>query len=47
MSKDYQKIEKLLTSQKKFHISLGLERILKILDLLNNPQKKIKIVQIA
>ncbi|MBO5948167.1 bifunctional folylpolyglutamate synthase/dihydrofolate synthase [bacterium] len=47
MSKDYQKIEKLLTSQKKFHISLGLERILKILDLLGNPQKNLKIVQIA
>ena len=28
----------ILTSHEKFHINLGLERISKILDLLNNPQ---------
>mgnify|MGYP003296499952 CR=1 FL=1 len=34
MTKDYQKIENLLTSQKKFHISLGLDKTLKILNFL-------------
>ena len=47
MNNIYEKIEKLLTSQKKFHISLGLSRILKILNLLGNPQKNLKIIQIA
>ena len=43
----YEKIKNILTSQEKFHISLGLERILKILELLKNPQKKLKIIQVA
>lgn len=47
MNNIYEKIEMLLTSQKKFHISLGLSRILKILKLLGNPQKNLKIIQIA
>ena len=35
MINKYEKIKNILTSQEKFHISLGLERILKILDLVN------------
>jgi len=38
---------KLLTSHKKFHINLGLERIKKILTLLDNPQEKYKTIHIA
>ena len=37
----------ILTSHKKFHISLGLDRISKILNLLNNPQDKFKIIHVA
>ncbi len=47
MNKKYEKIKNILTSQGKFHISLGLDRILKALELLKNPQNKIKIIQIA
>ena len=47
MTDKYKQIENILTSQKKFHISLGLERITKILTLLGNPQEKLKIIQIA
>ena len=39
--------DKILTSHNKFHINLGLERITKILNLLNNPQDKYKIIHIA
>lgn len=41
------KPKELLTSHKKFHINLGLERISKILDLLDNPQEKYQIIHIA
>ncbi len=44
---DYENSEKLLTSSGKFRIKLGLERILKILNLLHNPQDKIKIIHVA
>ena len=37
----------LLTSQGKFYINLGLDRISKILDLLGNPQDKLKIIHVA
>ena len=37
----------ILTSHEKFHITLGLERISKILELLDNPQDKYEIIHIA
>ncbi len=46
MSK-YNKCVQLLTSKEKFHIELGLNRISKILNILNNPQDKIKTIHIA
>ncbi len=39
--------EEILTSHNKFHIKLGLERITKILNLLDNPQEKYEIIHIA
>jgi len=36
-----------LTSEEKFHINLGLERIGSIMDLLGNPQDKLKCIQVA
>jgi len=47
MSKTYKDALELLTSQGKFHINLGLERISKILELLGNPQDKLKYFHIA
>ncbi len=44
---DYNEALKLLTSVGKFRISLGLERILKILNILDNPQDKLKIIHVA
>ena len=38
---------KLLTSQGKFKINLGLERISAILELLGNPQDKLKCIHVA
>lgn len=43
----YQQAIDILTSQGRFHINLGLERIEKILELLDNPQKKLKYIHIA
>lgn len=43
----YKVIKTLLSKQKKFNISLELERIKKILKLLDNPQEKLKIIHIA
>ncbi len=43
----YEKAIELLTSQGRFYINLGLERMLLLLNLLNNPQEKIKIIHIA
>ncbi|MBQ7288057.1 MAG: bifunctional folylpolyglutamate synthase/dihydrofolate synthase [Candidatus Gastranaerophilales bacterium] len=37
----------ILTSHNKFHINLGLERIEKILALLNNPQNEYQIIHVA
>ena len=47
MDKTYKDALNLLTSQGKFRIKLGLERISKILNLLGNPQKKLKCVHVA
>ena len=44
---NYEKSLQLLTSSGKFRIKLGLERICAILDLLGNPQDKIKVIHIA
>ena len=44
---NYNKAIELLTSREKFHISLGLERISQILELLNNPQDRLKVIHIA
>lgn len=37
----------ILTSQGKFHIKLGLERIQKILELIKKPQNKLKFIHVA
>lgn len=37
----------ILTSQGKFYINLGLERVQKILELLGNPQDKLKYIHVA
>ncbi len=47
MTKTYQGTVNLLTSVGKFHISLGLERMVKILDLLGNPQDKLDCIHVA
>ena len=39
--------KEILTSHNKFHITLGLERISKILEILGNPQNAYKIIHIA
>ena len=44
---NYKKALELLTSQGKFHINLGLERISAILDLIDNPQNKLKCIHVA
>ena len=44
---NYEKAIELLTSQGKFYINLGLERISAILDLMGNPQKKLKCIHVA
>lgn len=43
----YNRAIDILTSQGKFHINLGLERIAKILELLNNPQDNLKCIHVA
>lgn len=47
MDKTYNNAIDLLTSQGKFYINLGLERISAVLDLLGNPQDKLKCVHVA
>lgn len=37
----------ILTSQGKFYINLGLERVQKILELMDNPQKKLQFIHVA
>jgi len=44
---NYKKAVELLTSAGKFHISLGLERISAILELLGNPQDKLNCIHVA
>jgi len=39
--------QEILRSHNKFHITLGLDRIQKIMDLLSNPEKSYKIIHIA
>ncbi len=46
-NENYEKAINLITSQEKFHICLGLERILKVLELLGNPQEKLNIIHVA
>ena len=43
----YEDTVKLLTSQGKFRVELGLERISKALELLGNPQDKLKCIHVA
>lgn len=45
--KTYEDALELLTSSGKFRISLGLERIEKILELLGNPQEKLNCIHVA
>ena len=47
MSYTYLDAKQLLTSQGKFHINLGLERISAVLSLLGNPQDKLKYFHVA
>lgn len=47
MTKTYNDALKLLTSVGKFHISLGLDRMFKIMDLLGNPQDKLNCIHVA
>ena len=44
---EYEESVKLLTSQGKFCINLGLDRISKVLALLDNPQDKLKCIHVA
>lgn len=44
---NYEKAIELLTSQGKFYINLGLDRIEKILELLGNPHKHMKFIHVA
>ena len=44
---DYNEAVNLLTSQGKFYINLGLERVSSVLELLNNPQDKLKCIHVA
>lgn len=47
MNNNYQEAVELLTSQGKFYINLGLERISAVLDLLGNPQDELKYFHVA
>lgn len=47
MEKGYDDAVKLLTSQGKFYINLGLERVSAILELFGNPQDKLKYFHVA
>ncbi len=43
----FKKAIDILTSQDKFHIKLGLERVKQILNLIDNPQDKLNIIHVA
>ncbi len=45
--KSYEEAINLLTSQGKFYIKLGLERVSKVLSFLGNPQESLKVVHVA
>ncbi len=47
MEKGYKDAVELLTSQGKFYINLGLERVSAVLDLLGNPQDRLKYFHVA
>ena len=47
MDKNYINAKKLLTSQEKFYINLGLERISAILEKMGNPQDELKFIHVA
>ena len=47
MSDKYLKAIDTITSQGKFHICLGLERVSKVLELFGNPQDAIKVIHVA
>lgn len=47
MGNNYNKAIDLLTSQGKFYINLGLDRISAVLELLGNPQDKLKCIHVA
>lgn len=47
MSKSYKNAVDLLTSQGKFFINLGLDRISAVLELIGNPQDKLKCIHVA
>lgn len=47
MQKTYKEAVELLTSVGKFHISLGLDRVSGILELLGNPQDKLNCIHVA
>lgn len=47
MENNYSKAIDLLTSQGKFYINLGLDRISAVLELLGNPQDKLKCIHVA
>lgn len=44
---NYQKAIEIITSQEKFHIKLGLERVSDLLRLLGNPQKQLNVIHVA
>lgn len=44
---NYQESLNLLTSQEKFHINLGLERMKKLAEIFSNPQNDLKIIHVA
>ena len=43
----YEEATRILTSREKFYICLGLDRIAKVLNLMGNPQEKLRIIHIA
>lgn len=43
----YKQAIDILTSQGKFHIKLGLERVLQMLELMGNPQKSLQFIHVA
>ena len=47
MNDTYKKIESNLLKQGKFHISLELDRIKSVLNAINNPQEKLKVIHVA